>query len=215
MAATLERLWDFLEGFGRDRRLLALLVLVNLGGVAYGFYYYGLQFTLTPPWLWPWVPDSPLSVGFFALAMALRLGGRASPLVEWLAFLANLKVGLWTGYVLVHYDAHFATWAAPLGSSLNFWLLWLHLAMAVQALVLARSLTLGWWSATAAAWFGLDVAMDYGLAPFTFNGCVGTKPITVPCEEIPLLVAITVALWLAAVAAAWWFARGGAGRPAA
>lgn len=197
--------WGFLERFATDRRLLALLVLVNLGGVAYGFYYYGRQFELTPTWLWPWVPDSPLSVGFFALAMALRLRGTPSQLVDWLAFVANVKVGLWTGFVLLYYSGHFG-FPTDLLTNLNFWLFWLHLAMALQVLTIARGLRLGWWSAGAAAWFALDIAMDYGLAPFSFGGCVGTKPITVPCQDVGLLLGVTIGLWLFAVAAAAHFA---------
>lgn len=201
-----EALWAFLERFATDRRLMALLVLVNLGGVAYGFYYYGRQFELTPPWLWPWVPDSPASVGLFALALALRLAHRPSQLVDWLAFIANIKVGLWTGFVLLYYDAHFGIFVQPL-TSLNFWLFLLHLAMAVQVFTIARGLRLGWWSAAAIAWFGLDIAMDYGLAPFAFGGCVGTKPITVPCEDVGVLLGVTVGLWLLGAVLAVAFAR--------
>jgi uncharacterized membrane protein YpjA len=71
--------WAFLERFARERTLLALLVVINLGGVAYGFYYYAPQFAITPAWLWPWVPDSPVSVGFFALAMGSWTGWRSWP----------------------------------------------------------------------------------------------------------------------------------------
>lgn len=202
---VLEGLWAWLDGF-RARRGLALpLILINLGGVAYGFVYYGAQFGLTPAWLWPWVPDSPLSVGLFALALALHQLRRPSGLVDWLAFLANVKVGLWTAFALTYYDAHFGIWVEPLGN-LNFWLFWLHLAMVAQAFVLVRSLRWGWWGWGAIAWFGLDVAMDYGLAPFRYAGCVGTKPITVPCQDVGLLVGVTVLLWLLAAALAVLFA---------
>jgi uncharacterized membrane protein YpjA len=206
-----EPIWRFLERFRLDPKLAWLLVLINLGGVAYGFFYYGPQFGLTPAWLWPWVPDSPLSVGFFALAMALHARGRPSQLVDWLAFLANIKVGLWTGYVLLHYDAAFHILQEPL-SNLNFWLFWLHLAMALQAFVLARGLRLGWWSAAAIAWFGFDIAMDYALAPVRYAfqaSCMGTKPITVPCEDVGLLVMVTVGLWLLASGLAVAFTRRG------
>lgn len=206
MAAALDALLAWLDRFRARRGLAALLVAVNLGGVAYGVLYYGAQFALTPAWLWPWVPDSPLSVGLFALALALHQLRRPSQLVDWLAFIANVKVGLWTGYVLLHYDAHFRTFDAPL-ANLNFWLFWLHLAMALQAFVLARSLRLGRGALLAAAWFALDIAMDYGLAPFEHGGCRGTKPITVPCLDVGLLLAVTVALGLLAVGAGVALAR--------
>lgn len=203
-----EPFWRFLARFRDDRRLAIPLVLVNLGGVAYGLFYYGPQFGLTPAWLWPWVPDSPLSVGFFAVAIALHAARRPSQLADWLAFLANIKVGLWTGFVLLHYDASFHILQDPAGN-LNFWLFWLHLAMALQAFVLARSLRMGWWSWAAIGWFGFDIAMDYGVAPIRYAfepGCVGTKPITVPCEDMLTLLAVTAVLWILALMLAVAFA---------
>jgi uncharacterized membrane protein YpjA len=199
--------WDWLDRFRTRPALAWTLVLVNLGGVAYGFVYYGPQFGITPAWLWPWVPDSPASVGFFALAIALHQLKRPSHLVDWLAVLANVKVGLWTGFVLLYYDAHFRIFVDPL-TNLNFWLFWLHLAMAVQVLVLARALRLGWWSAAAAGWFALDIAMDYGVAPFTYEGCIGTKPITVPCDSA-VLPAVTMGFLVVALLAGAALARHG------
>ena len=205
-------MWAWLESFRSTPGRGWLVVAANVGGVAYGFLYYGPQFGITPAWLWPWVPDSPLSVGLFALALALHLRGRPSQLADWAAFVANVKVGLWTGFVLLHYDFWFHIFRDPL-ANLNFWLFGLHLAMAVQVLVLARGLRLGWWSAAVAGWFALDIAMDYGLAPFRYMGCVGTKPITVPCEDTGLLLGVTVALWALGVFGAAAFARraGGGG----
>lgn len=185
----------WLARFRDEPRLAWLLVLVNLGGVAYGFAYYGQQFAVTPAYLWPFVPDSPLSVGFFALSLALHQRRRPSRLVDWLAFIANVKVGLWTGFVLTHDDAHFGIWQDGLGN-LNFWLFWLHLAMAAQAFVLASGLRVGRDMLVANAYFALDIAMDYAYPGFAHGGCIGTKPITVPCDPTGLLPGVTVALWL-------------------
>jgi uncharacterized membrane protein YpjA len=197
----------------RERAGLAwLLVLVNLGGVAYGFLYYGPQFGVTPWYLWGFVPDSPLSTGFFALALVLHRMRRPSQVVDWLAFVANIKVGLWTGYVLLHYDAHFGILVQPL-QNLNFWLFWLHLAMAVQAFVLATTLRLGRGALVANAYFAADIAMDYAYPGFTWQGCVGTKPITVPCEDTALLLGVTVGLWLLAWLLGAALARRGASAP--
>lgn len=198
-------LLGWLEGFRTRPGLAWLLVAVNLGGVAFGFSYYGPQFGFTPAWLWPWVPDSPLSVGLFALSLALHQARRASALVDWLAFLANVKVGLWTAFALLWFEPHFGTFEGP--ANLNFWLLGLHLAMVAQAFVLATGLRPGRAGLAAALWLGLDVAMDYGLAPVEFGGCVGTKPFTVPCEDIALLAMVTAGLWLLALAAGLLVAR--------
>jgi hypothetical protein len=49
--------------------------------------------------------------------------------------------------------------------------------------------------------------MDYGLAPFVYEGCRGTKPITVPCDDSGLLLAVTGGLWVLAVLAGLLVAR--------
>ncbi|MCA1814678.1 MAG: DUF1405 domain-containing protein [Halobacteriales archaeon] len=206
MQQRLDALLAWLAKFRQRAGLAWLLVLVNLGGVAYGFLYYGAQFGVTPWYLWPFVPDSPLSTGFFALALALHQLRRGSRLVDWLAFVANVKVGLWTGYVLLHYDAQFGIFVQPL-TNLNFWLFWLHLAMAAQAFVLATSLRPGRGMLAANAFFAADILMDYAYPGFAYGGCIGTKPITVPCSDHELLLGVTVALWLLALGTGAWLAR--------
>jgi len=40
-----------------DKRLLALIVLINIAGSAFGLYYYWEQLMMTPWYYWIFVPD--------------------------------------------------------------------------------------------------------------------------------------------------------------
>ena len=141
-------------------RHLGWIVLINLLGTAFGFWYYGAR--LWPPgvtWqlgreplaMWPFVPDSPLATLFFALALLGIYRGRSRPTLVALGFIGSLKLGLWTPYVLLVFgDAFLATTA----TGMYLFLLVSHLGMALQALLLVRlapfraravSIAVGWY----------------------------------------------------------------------
>lgn len=180
---ALARLGWFARHPGARRTILA----VDAVGVAYGFYYYAQygQFALTPAYLWPWVPDSPLAVLWAFLALILIEFGRRSRALEGLAVVGNVQVGLWTCYVLA------ANWAT-MGSPLNAVLWVAHLAMAAHALVFLDGLRADWragsraWIAVPAVFYVVNDALDYFLASVAYPdraGCVGISPITVPCND--------------------------------
>ncbi len=156
---------------------------MNAFGTAYGFYWYRGQLAVTPPWLWPLVPDSPLATLYFALFLASLLGhrqrpgaapsgpaGSAPPLrpprpwLAALACLANIKYGLWTPAVMI--QAWLATgWLTFESTHLSL----SHLGMALQGFLYLRAypppLLPG---LAAAAWLFLNDYADYrkGLHPF-------------------------------------------------
>jgi uncharacterized membrane protein YpjA len=140
-----------------------LVALVNLVGIAYGFYYYLEQFAITPAWLWPFVPDSPLAVLWAQLALlgywlhrrrraaptstrAARPPGRWLDALDALAWVGNAQVGLWTVYVLVVYADRMGTWNTQTypggfeGPSLNAILLVGHAAMVGLGLLFLHGL---------------------------------------------------------------------------
>lgn len=197
--------------FKRDPRARRAILAVNLVGIAYGFYYYGFQFEATNPLLWVFVPDSPLAVAYATAALALYEAGRRHDVLDALAVVANVKVGLWTAFVLVYYVDHFRIFTDPL-TSLNFWLFWGHLGMALEAGIFLEDLRPlgppGW--AGVAGWFLLNDALDYGLVdPGYFPGCDGLRPATVPCVagKEAVLTWVTVGLTALGLAVAWWGAR--------
>lgn len=203
---------EVLHRFKADRRARLAILAVNVVGVAYGFYYYGFQFQATAWYLWPFVPDSPLAVLYATAALALYEVGRRSDVLDALAVVANVKVGLWTAFVLLFYGDHFAIFTDPL-TSLNFYLFWGHLGMALEAGIFLEDLRpLGRHAgAGVAGWFLINDALDYGLVdpgyPPAFLGCPGhLRPQTVPCVagKEGILAAATVGFTLLGLAVAWW-----------
>ncbi|GAB3681506.1 DUF1405 domain-containing protein [Salinarchaeum chitinilyticum] len=138
-------------------RLAWAVVVVNLLGTAFGFWYYRLQFSETPLPMLPFVPDSPLATLLFALAVASwKLGATRQWLIV-LAFVGNVVLGLWTPFTLLAFRPEFPT-SPPMWQ----FLFWSHLAMVVQAFVLHR---IGDFSmrgiAVAALWYGTNLVVDY------------------------------------------------------
>lgn len=199
-----------------------LIALVNLVGIAYGFYYYAPQFAKTPVALWWLVPDSPLAVLWAELALGLywlhrwRGGpgrGTLAATLDALAFVGNVQVGLWTVYVLLAYADAFGTYRM----NLNTILLAGHAGMAVLALVFVQGMRVRFREAPRAQWTGVGLALTYYLVQdavdyfgpdYLGKGCA-TRPHTVPCDPAleGLLAAVTFGLTLAGGAALVLLAR--------
>jgi len=197
----------FFHHFKADPRWRTLIMVINLGGIAYGFYYYLPQFLgsarfgidAVPLHLWIFVPDSPLAVLWAQLALLLYTFGRRNDYVDALAVVANVKVGLWTAYVLLFYWDHFQIHTL----NLNFWLLWLHLGMVAQAFIFLHDLR-GAGARVAGvilAWLLVNDFMDYAFPGYQSGGCEGLRPYTVPCTpDIGITAAVTVLLSLVSTA---------------
>jgi len=140
-------------------RLVWLVVAINLAGTAFGFWYYRAQFAATPAEMWLFVPDSPMATLFIAGAFALWAVGRANDTLTALAFFGNIKLGLWTPWVLVVFAEEFLAFT-PL--PLYAFLLVSHLAMVVQAFVLHRITEFPVRAVgLAVLWYTIDLTVDY------------------------------------------------------
>ncbi len=152
------------ERFGR-KRVLSVAAAVNLAGALFGFYYYLPQFGETPVYLWILVADSPIATLLAAGAYISRTRDFSSAVLDSLAFLANLKYGLWTVFVLLYYSESFLSFRS--GPMFAF-LVISHLLMALQALFLLEDakMTLG---STVAAFsmYVINDLVDYGLGIHT------------------------------------------------
>lgn len=191
MRVDSRRLFRAFLWFRKHRTAALLILLTNLGGVAFGFYYYAPQFAETPLPLWPWVPDSPFAVGLMAAVLGLDRKEKKNPLLETLAFIGLVKVGLWTAFVLkFHADAFYAPDRAALSETLY----WLHLGMVAEAFLLRPSARALPW---ALGWYLLDWALDYGL---------GIHP-RIPAREVGFVRDVTLALAMGSAAAALGWAR--------
>lgn len=138
-----------------------VIVAINLAGTAFGFWYYRFQFSGTPVVMWPWVPDSPLATLFIALSLALWKIDRPNELVNTLAFFGNIKLGLWTPFVLVVFnDAFLAGTSVPMYA----FLLVSHLGMVTQAFLIHRYSDFSILAiATTLVWYTFDLMVDYFL----------------------------------------------------
>ena len=140
-------------------RFVWVIVPINLVGTAFGFWYYRFQFRALPTEMWLFIPDSPGATLLIALALGAWALGRSSDTLAALAFFGNVKLGLWTPYVLVVFWPEFL---AVNGPALYAFLLVSHLAMVVQAFVLHRITDFPLRAvAIATAWYTVDLLMDY------------------------------------------------------
>jgi uncharacterized membrane protein YpjA len=152
-------------------RAVWLVVLTNLLGTVFGFWYYGVhplplsdplitgQLAAEPAAFWLLVPDSPVATLFIALAFGAWALGQANEYLSALAFFGCWKLGLWTPYVLLVFADGFRA-VNPL--PMYLFLLFSHLAMVVQAFVLHRISDFPVRAvAVAVLWYGLNDLVDY------------------------------------------------------
>lgn len=145
---------------------MAVLVIINLLGSIYGYYWYRNQLPETPLYFWPLVPDSPLSTTLFALALAFALLGWRLYGLQTVAQTVCIKYGIWAVALISHY------WI--LGGEVRWTevMLWLsHVGMAAQGMWFLRKQTVTLKAAVLAiAWITLNDVADYllNLHPYFF-----------------------------------------------
>jgi uncharacterized membrane protein YpjA len=178
----------WLESFAL--RMALPIVVINLVGTVFGFWYYGFhplplsdplivwQFAGEPPVMWAFVPDSPVATLFIAVAFGLWWLDRPSEYWSALAFFGCWKLGLWTPYVLA---AFFDGFIAGTPWPMYLFLFFSHLAMTVEAFVIHRFSDFPLRAvAVAVAWYGFNDVVDY------FLPIVGTPHHTLIPGQVPL-----------------------------
>ncbi|MCP8616686.1 DUF1405 domain-containing protein [Salirhabdus salicampi] len=78
-----------------DKRVLTLLMIINIAGTVYGYYWYRFQLADTPTKFLLFVPDSPTASLFFVFVLIAFIVGRNVPYIEALAMLTLFKYGVW------------------------------------------------------------------------------------------------------------------------
>ncbi|MBS3900850.1 MAG: DUF1405 domain-containing protein [Dethiobacter sp.] len=148
-----------------------LLLAVNFFGSLYGFWWYRHQFMETNFLFWPFVPNSPLAVLYFFIALLFFQRGKRSVFWEGLAYFGLIKHGLWTVAIISTYYLAGRTHPENI-------LLWAgHLAMALQAVLfwLYYGLPLTYPLAAAiAVWYLFDDFLDYvvGIHPYVDTSAI-------------------------------------------
>ncbi|HTY90961.1 MAG TPA: DUF1405 domain-containing protein [Methanocella sp.] len=153
-----------------DKRLLALIILINVIGSAFGFYYYWDQLMMTPWYYWLFVPDCPLYTFFMIFALLFIAMGKPNDTFNVITAVGLAMYGAWTMFVLIYFgEVYFAPENALMSSAL-----WIsHCGMALESIFLLpyikKAGIFSWM--TACAWFLLQDFMDYFVL-FTYNGGV-------------------------------------------
>ncbi|QTM99641.1 DUF1405 domain-containing protein [Sediminibacillus dalangtanensis] len=115
-----------------NKQFLWMLLVINILGTIYGYYWYGSQLAVTPTIFLPFVPDSPTASLFFSLFLGFYLYGRQAPYIEALAIITLFKYGVWA--VVMNLLTLFTTgdlvWQ-------GYMLMASHGAMAIQGLLYA------------------------------------------------------------------------------
>lgn len=160
MKAYMMQLWYVLN----HRAFLTLLLIINLLGTIYGYYWYRGQLAVTEPIYYIFVPDSPTASLFFCFAIIGWLIGRNFKLMEVLAFITLIKYGLWAVAM------NLLTFAENGQLGTDGWMLVAsHFLMAVQAVLYLPNYRYKMWHVMVAAiWTLHNDVIDYlfGQMPF-------------------------------------------------
>lgn len=139
-----------------------ILVIINILGTGFGYWYYRFQLVDNPLHLWPLIPVSPNATLFMALSLTLYTIGkrnRWTRIVDALAFIGNLKYGLWTVIVML------ATPSAYLNHSTTAMFAFLvisHALMATQAFIVLEYTEVDLKALfVSAVWYTFNDAVDY------------------------------------------------------
>lgn len=211
-AACPVELWPLLRRLRDDWRWTAALMLPNLVGIGFGYYYYwdvgqfdpASRFYEAPGW-WPFVADSPNAVVLMSVALIGWHLGLRSRVLDSLAFLHMVYVGLWTTLLFSLYPDQLGTF--DWGGTNNL-LYFSHMGMPLEALVLLphlcdrtpppRRAALG--AAVLAAWGALNLWLDYG--PLSLRPAPFVRAGPELAWGSAAIMAFAVAVWAYAVGSA-------------
>jgi len=109
---------------------MRLLLLINLIGSIYGFYWYKNQLSETPGILKLFVPDSPTASLLFTVALFMLLIKKPKPFLMLMACGWLIKYGIWAAIINTHFYLIGGQYTFT-----NFHLTLSHLGMAAEGLL--------------------------------------------------------------------------------
>ena len=173
--------------------ILLAIAIINLLGGALGLYYYSYQLThsLSNPFLLLFIPDCPLYV--FLMAGIILLKSR-NEVINFIVAVGLVKYGFWTVFVILFYNAYFLAMPSAL---VHIPLIFLHLGMALEALLILPKRVGLLPVTTGIVWFLANDYMDY---------VVGTHPL-IPRIHLDIVAGVTVFLSLACLIGLFYASR--------
>ncbi len=177
------------------------LVAINLLSAVSGYiYWYGSDILAAPLYLWPFVPDSPLSATLWAFALLAFHYGKRWEFLGLLAVTGCVKYGLWTDWVWFTNalsGGRYSIEAVVLSAN--------HFGMVLEGLLLVPLLRPRLHHALlVAVWYGINDLADYGF---------GNHPRVPNPQDIELITAFAVGSTVVLVL--WCFVRAYRGETAA
>lgn len=115
-----------------SKGMIVILLLINIPGTIYGYFWYGEQLANTPLIFIPFVPDSPTASLFFVFVLIAFLFRTNWPLIEALAAVTLIKYGIWA--VVMNMAI---TWTGGTLHWMHYMLIFSHAGMAIQAVLYA------------------------------------------------------------------------------
>jgi uncharacterized membrane protein YpjA len=192
---SIKNLYAWFVTFMLSPLIVATIFIGNgIGVVAGVIYWYGWQLLLSPWWLWPFIPDSPLSTFWVLPALALVLWRRPGwPFLNAYAAFGVIKYGLWTvAFWALYWRNGGALHLESVSMSFT------HLIMTLEGILLlgfARltpriALSIG-------AWFLFNDWLDFGPLQLRPGLPPGVPVMTMMWVTLALTALITLAyLWL-------------------
>lgn len=148
---------SFIYAILANRKILWLLLIVNIIGTVYGYIWYGWQLADTPPIFLPFVPDSPTASLFFVFVIIAFLLGKNWPLFEALAIVTLVKYGIWA--VVMNILVGIVNEGLDL---VGYMLIFSHLAMAIEGALFAPFYRIKTWHfVVTAIWVVHNEIIDY------------------------------------------------------
>lgn len=159
--------WNSIILFLERKYVLITLIVVNVLGSIYGFYWYKDQLLDTPKELQVFVPDSPLATIFFSIFLLMLLFKKKSRFIGALASITMFKYGIWTMIVII-----WGAWSVEPSlvkilmidsiTWIDLVLIFTHLAMAIEALIFFKKYTYTFFSIfIVGLWIILNDFVDY------------------------------------------------------
>jgi uncharacterized membrane protein YpjA len=184
VAGWVTKTFELANLFSTNRRnLIRFLIIVNLAGTAYGFFYYRYQLMDSNLVLWPLITDCPNASFLFALAALMIYFGRKRDNLSFFASANMVKYGIWTMAILLyHRDFFFAPERYLLYSGIFI----THFFLVLEAIPLRNSISSIKRSGVAATLLWL-LANDF------FDYVLETHPY-IPEKNIEYVAIFTVAL---------------------
>ncbi|WP_153007680.1 DUF1405 domain-containing protein [Bacillus coahuilensis] len=141
----------------QNKIVLWWLLIVNVFGTIYGYYWYGYQLEKTEPHFIPFVPDSPTASLFFCFVLIGFLYKKQNGLMEALAIVTLFKYGVWA-VVMNLLTLLLTGYLNPAG----YMLMASHAAMAIQGILYAPYYKIKPWHIIAAGlWTIHNDIIDY------------------------------------------------------